>query len=112
MGNLNQATATYFSTPFKSELNYAPYKGIGRCRIFSPQEIQNLFQQNGIKVIKLYGNQITIPSLSEAIQTMTNYDDKFFSELADMELHLSEDPSLSGIAEYLQIVGIKSVVSG
>jgi len=40
----------------KSELNYVPYKGIERSRIFSPQELHNLFQQSGIEVIKIYGN--------------------------------------------------------
>ena len=40
-------------------------------------------------------------------QTMTDYDDKFFSDIRDIELHLSEEPSLLGMAEYLQIVGRK-----
>lgn len=91
----------------KSELNYTPYKGIDRCRVFSPQELKDLFQQSNIEVIKIYGNRITFPSLSEEIQTMTDYDDKFFSKIADIELHLSEKPSLLGMAEYLQIVGKK-----
>lgn len=91
----------------RSELNYAPYKGIQKSRIFSPQELQNLFQQGGIGVIKIYGNRIAVRLLSEKIQTMTNYDPKFFSKIADIELHLSEEPSLLGMAEYLQIVGRK-----
>ncbi|MBW1710397.1 MAG: hypothetical protein JRJ73_11025 [Deltaproteobacteria bacterium] len=45
--------------------------------------------------------------LSEKIQNMTNYDDEFFSALAEIELHLSAQPSLLGMAEYLQIVGVK-----
>jgi len=40
---------------------------------------------------------------------MTNYGDKFFSGIADMELRLSEESSLLGMAEYLQIVGKKMV---
>ena len=35
----------------------------------------------------------------------TSYDEDFFSEIATLELHLSEEPSLLGMAEYLQIVG-------
>lgn len=91
----------------KSELNYIPYKGLEKNRVFSPKELQNLFQENGIEVIKLYGNRIVPPLLSSKIQTMTEYDDKFFSEIRELELHLSEEPSLLGLAEYLQIVGRK-----
>lgn len=91
----------------KCELNYAPYKGIQKSRIFNPHELQSLFQQRGIRVIKIYGNRIAVHLLPEEIQTMTNYDDTFFSKLADMELYLSEIPSLLGTAEYLQIVGEK-----
>jgi len=93
----------------KSELNYVPYKGIERSRIFSPQELHNLFQQSGIEVIKIYGNRIVMRSLPENTQTMTNYGDKFFSGIADIELRLSEESSLLGMAEYLQIVGKKMV---
>jgi len=93
----------------KSELNYAPYKGIEKSRIFTPKELQELFEQSGIEVIRLYGNRIMIRLLPEEIQMMTDYDDKFFSELADLELYLSEEQSLSGMAEYLQIVGKKQL---
>jgi len=91
----------------KCELNYALYKGIQKSRIFSPHELQSLFQQSGIKVIKIYGNRIAVRLLPEEMQTMVNYDDIFFSKLAEMELYLSEVPSLLGTAEYLQIVGEK-----
>jgi ubiquinone/menaquinone biosynthesis C-methylase UbiE len=91
----------------KSELNFVSYKGIQTSRIFTPHELQTLFQQSGIKVIKVYGNRIAVRSLPEESQTMTNYDDTFFSKLAEMELNLSEVPSILGIAEYLQIVGEK-----
>ena len=37
----------------KSELNYIPYKGFERSRVFSPVELQKLFQQNGFYTIKL-----------------------------------------------------------
>lgn len=89
----------------KSEINYAPYKGIKRSRVFNPQEIQDLFQKSDIEVIKVYGNRTVIRSLPQEIQTMTSYDEDFFSEIATLELHLSEEPSLLGMAEYLQIVG-------
>jgi ubiquinone/menaquinone biosynthesis C-methylase UbiE len=91
----------------KSKLNYTPYKGIQRSRIFNPHEIQSLFQQSGIKVNKVYGNLIAVRVLPDEMQTTANFDDTFFSQLSAMELYLSEVPSLSGMAEYLQIVGEK-----
>jgi len=94
----------------KSQINYTPYKGIKSNRVFNPKELQNLFQQNGIEVIRVYGNRIVTSLLPQKIQTMTDYDDKFFSDIRDIELHLSEEPSLLGMAEYLQIVGRKKSV--
>jgi ubiquinone/menaquinone biosynthesis C-methylase UbiE len=91
----------------KRELNYISYKGLEKNRVFSPKEIQNLLQENGIEVIELYGNRIVAPLLSSKIRTMTEYDDEFYSEIRDLELHLSEEPSLLGLSEYLQIVGRK-----
>jgi len=38
---------------------------------------------------------------------MKDYDDKLFSNIRDIELHLSEEPTLLGMAEYLQIIGRK-----
>lgn len=90
-----------------SELHYLPYKGIQRARVFSPKELQNLFERNGIEVIKIYGNRILMRALSEKIQTMIDFDEKLFFELAGMELRCREDQSLLGMAEYLQIVGEK-----
>ena len=89
------------------ELSYTSYKGIENSRVFSPKELQSLFQENGIEVIKLLGNRIVPPLLSSEVQLMKDFDDKFFSEIRDLELHLSEEPSLLGLAEYLQIVGKK-----
>ncbi|MBN2466700.1 MAG: methyltransferase domain-containing protein [Deltaproteobacteria bacterium] len=91
----------------KRELHYLPYKGIERARVFSPDELQNLFERNGIEVIKLYGNRILMRSLPEQIQAMTDFDERLFSDLAEMELALSEEPSVLGMAEYLQITGEK-----
>ncbi len=88
-------------------LNFVPYKGIQQSRIFTPHELQNLFQQNGITVVRVYGNRIAVQSLPEEWQTLSTYDDSLFSNLAAIELSVSEDPSLLGMAEYLQIVGEK-----
>jgi len=104
MAETNSEEALKLST---GELSYTSYKGIENSRVFSPKELQSLFQENGIEVIKLLGNRIVPPLLSSEIQLMKDFDDKFFSEIRDLELHLSEEPSLLGLAEYLQIVGKK-----
>jgi len=94
----------------RSEINYVPYKGIEKSRIFTPEELQELFQHHGFKAIKLYGNRIMIRLLPDEIQMMTDYNDKLFSELADLELYFSEEPALSGMAEYIQIVAKKGPI--
>ena len=91
----------------KCEINYTSYKGIQNSRVFNAQELQNLFQQNGIEVIRVYGNRIVSPLLEKKFRTMKDYDDKLFSNIRDIELHLSEEPTLLGMAEYLQIIGRK-----
>jgi ubiquinone/menaquinone biosynthesis C-methylase UbiE len=91
----------------RSELQFTPYKGIQKSRVFTPYELQSLFQRSAMKVIKIYGNRIVVRLLPERTQTMTNDDNSFLPKLAEMELYLSEVPSLLGMAEYLQIVGEK-----
>lgn len=77
-----------------------------RIRAFYLQEIQYLFEQYDLELIVCYGNRIAIRSLPEEIQNLTDFDEEFFSQIAQLELHCSEDPSLLGIAEYLQVVGL------
>ncbi len=91
----------------KGEINYVRYKGVDSNRVFSPKEVQNLFQENDIEVIKMYGNRIVTAVLSKEIQRTMDFDDKFFSEIRELEYQLSEEPSLLGMAKYLQIVGRK-----
>ena len=91
----------------RSETNFIPYKGIERNRIFSPEEIKMLFRQNGIEVIRLYGDRIITLFLPEEVKAKKNYNEVFFSEIAEIALLLSEEPSVLGIAESLKIVGKK-----
>ena len=55
----------------------------------------------------MYGNRIVTAVLSKEIQRTMDFDDKFFSEIRELEYQLSEEPSLLGMAKYLQIVGRK-----
>jgi hypothetical protein len=91
----------------KSELNYISYKGLESSRVFTPKELKNVFEKEGIEVIEVYGNRIVTSLLSSKVQGMKDFDDKFYHKIRDLELHLSEEPSLLRLAEYLQIVGEK-----
>lgn len=91
----------------RSELHFAPYKGIQKSRVFTPDELEDLFQHGGLRVLKVYGNRIAVRLLPEERRVMTDFDDAVFSHLSSVELHLSEDPSVLGMAEYLQIAGQK-----
>ena len=89
------------------DISLASYKGLKNNRIFTPQEIRDLFEKTDIKIINIYGNRIVTRFLSEEIQNMTDYDDNFFSQIVEIELSLSTETSLLGMAEYLQIIGEK-----
>jgi len=98
----------------QGEYHYVQYKG-ARARIFTPQELEELFRKNGVTIEKIYGYRIATqffpPGYGEKdgrmIKTGPSYSESFINKVAEIELLLSEDPSLLGMADYIQIVGRK-----
>lgn len=94
--------------------HFARYKG-APARIFTPQELEALFRKNNVTIEKMYGYRIATqffpPGYGEQdgrmIKTGPSYSESFINKVAEIELLLSEDPSLLGMAEYIQIVGRK-----
>lgn len=83
-----------------NDLDYIKYKGLEKNRVFDPDELKELMQYTGFKVINLYGNRIITPLVKEI-------DDALYDELKDIELKLSREQSILGSGEYLQIVAGK-----
>jgi ubiquinone/menaquinone biosynthesis C-methylase UbiE len=98
----------------QGKLNYVHYKG-APARIFTPQELEGLFRKNGVTIERMYGYRIATqffpPGYEEKkgrmLKTGPEYPESFFNKVAEIELVLSEDPSLLGMADYIQIVGRK-----
>ena len=98
----------------QGEYHYVQYKG-ARARIFTPQELEELFRKNGVTIEKMYGYRIATqffpPGYEEKegrmVKAGPSYSESFINKVAEIELLLSEDPSLLGMADYIQIVGRK-----
>ena len=98
----------------QGQYHYVHYKG-APARIFTPQELEKLFRKNNVTIEKMYGYRIVTqffpPGYGEKdgrmIKTGPSYSESFINKVAEIELLLSEDPSLLGMADYIEIVGRK-----
>ena len=98
----------------QGEYHYVQYKG-ARARIFTPQELEELFRKNGVTIEKMYGYRIATqffpPGYEEKegrmVKAGPSYSESFINKVAEIGLLLSEDPSLLGMADYIQRVGRK-----
>jgi ubiquinone/menaquinone biosynthesis C-methylase UbiE len=98
----------------QGEYHYVQYKG-AQARVFTPQELEELFRKNGVTMERMYGYRIATqffpPGYTEKdgrmVKTGPSYSESFINKVAEIELVLSEEPSLLGMADYIQIVGRK-----
>ena len=93
---------------FKSEKNHA-YDAYGDWqRVFSPDEFQEIFNRNGIKTVKMYGNFYQLPQLLSAeYREKQEGAEAFFSQLIEVITRLNKIPSVMGMARELVLVGEK-----
>lgn len=98
----------------RGDHNYVEYKGTPN-RVFTPRELEKLFLKNGVTIEKMYGYRIATQVFppdyevkeGRMIKTGPTYDAIFINHAAQAELLLSEDPSLLGMAGWIQLVGKK-----
>jgi hypothetical protein len=92
----------------KSEINHA-YDVHGDWQmVFSPEEFQGLFDQNGIKNIKIYGSFYQLPELFPGeVLDKPEWDNAFISQLGQVSMYLSKISSVIGMARELILVGEK-----
>jgi ubiquinone/menaquinone biosynthesis C-methylase UbiE len=92
----------------KSERNHAYDVHGDWQRVFSPEEFQELFEQNGIKNIKIHGSFYQLPNLfPEEVLEKQEWDDAFISQLAGVVMYLGNAPSAIGMARELILAGEK-----
>ena len=88
----------------KFELNHA-HGAHGLGRVFSPKELRELFESNGIRVMGIYGDFIY--SLPEEMRKATNWEKRLYAQVTDVIVRLSEEPSITGMGSELILVGEK-----
>lgn len=86
---------------------FTRFKGIESTRVFSSMELHSLMVEFGLEVTAIYGNGIAVSRLPADVRTATRYDDAFVRCVTELELRCSEEPSLLGLGEYLQIAARK-----
>ncbi|MCK4256112.1 class I SAM-dependent methyltransferase [candidate division WOR-3 bacterium] len=92
----------------KSSSDYI-YHNEEKHRAVSPEEARKLFEVEGIRVIDIYavcGWMNVLPIPQEVLESK-NWDEKFFSQVTEIILRLSNEPSIKGMARHLALYGEK-----
>jgi len=73
----------------------------------SVEEARELFEKEGVKVIEIYAvcGMLDLLSIPEKIQESRNWDEKFFNQLTEILLRLSQEPSVKGLSRHLVLYG-------
>jgi ubiquinone/menaquinone biosynthesis C-methylase UbiE len=74
-------------------------------KVFSPEELKGLFEENGVRAIQIYGHFYQL--ISQDIMQKKEWEDKFLTQVAEIIMYLSDTPSVIGMAEGMTLVGEK-----
>jgi len=71
------------------------------------EEARELFEKEGVKVIKIYAvcGMLDLLSIPKKIQESRSWDRKFFDQVTEMLLRLSKEPSVKGLSKHLVVYG-------
>jgi len=75
------------------------------CRVFSPEEIRELFESNGIGVIAIGGSFAEL--LPREIQQAREWNDELLSQVVEVMMRLGRERSVLGLSFILRLVGVK-----
>lgn len=92
----------------RSKSNYV-YHDEEKHRAVSAEEARKLFEAEGIRVIDIYAvcGWMDVLSIPEKVLKSRNWDEKFFSQMTEMLLRLSKEPSVKGMSKHLVLYGEK-----
>jgi len=78
-------------------------------RAVSAEEARELFKAEGVRVIDIYAvcGWLDVLPIPEEIQESRNWDEKFFSQVTEIVLRLSKEPSVKGMSRHLVLYGEK-----
>jgi SAM-dependent methyltransferase len=87
--------------------HFTRYKGIENTRVFNPAELRELFVKHGLEVTDMYGNGVAVGSMDTEKRNAAPHDEALLRRVVEFERRCSEEPSLLGMGEYLQIAARK-----
>jgi ubiquinone/menaquinone biosynthesis C-methylase UbiE len=95
----------------KSERNHTYHVHGDWQRVFSPEELKELFNQNSITDIRIYGNFYQLPQLlPSAVLEKQEWHSEFMSQIVEILSSLGNTPSAIGMARELILVGKKELI--
>jgi hypothetical protein len=81
--------------------------GEERYRAVTVEEARELFEAEGINVIDIYAvwGWMDVLRTPEKVRESYNWDEKLFSQVTEMLLRLSREPSVKGMSRHLVLYG-------
>jgi len=80
-----------------------------KYRVVSEEEARELFEKEGIRVLATYAvhGWMKLLNIPEKIMKARSWDEELFKQTTDMQLALSEEPSVKGMSRHLVLYGEK-----
>jgi ubiquinone/menaquinone biosynthesis C-methylase UbiE len=80
-----------------------------KYKAVSPEEARRLFEAEGIRVINIYAvcGWLDVICLPDEVLESRNWDEEFFTQVTEMVLKLSKEPSVKGMSRHLVLYGEK-----
>jgi len=78
-----------------------------RHRALTIEEVRKSFEAEGIRVLDIYAvcGWMDVLRIPEEVQESSRWDESFFSQVTEMVLRLSREPSVQGMSRHLVVYG-------
>jgi len=96
----------------KSHSDYV-YDEDERYRAVNPEEARELFEALGVRVLAIYAvcGWMDLLPIPQELREASKWDEGFFSQVTEMVLRLSQEPSVKGMSRHLVVYGEKESYS-
>lgn len=93
----------------ESRSDYVYDEGV-RYRAVNPEEARKLFEAQGVRILDMYAvcGWMDVLHIPLELREATQWDEGFFSQVTEMVLRLSQEPSVKGMARHLVLYGEKT----
>jgi ubiquinone/menaquinone biosynthesis C-methylase UbiE len=90
----------------KSRSDYV-YDEKERYRAVSPEEARKLFEAEGIRLLDIYAvcGWMSVLAVPKEVQESRDWDQELFTQVTEMVLRLSKEPSVQGMSRHLVLYG-------